>query len=186
MPILGVNVAIIQEGKILLTKRRDFEVWCLPGGEVEAGESLAEAAIREAHEEVGLTIGLERLVGIHSRPQWLATGGHVVLLSAKILAGELKTQPEEVIEARFFAVDELPTELLLGHRQQIEDALAGVCGAIWTHNSEWNFPPDVSRDDLYHLRDQSGLSPAEFYLERVAKGLPGGHRLEVEGKIDES
>jgi ADP-ribose pyrophosphatase YjhB (NUDIX family) len=33
-PILGINVAIIQDGKVLLTKRRDFKVWCLPGGEV--------------------------------------------------------------------------------------------------------------------------------------------------------
>ncbi len=185
MPILGVNVAIIQDGKILLTKRRDFEVWCLPGGEVEAGESVAQAAIREAQEEVGFTIELERLVGIHSRPQWLATGGHVVLISAKIVGGELKTQPEEVIEARFFSADELPTEMLLGHRQQIEDALAGVCGAVWTHNNEWNYPPGMTRDDLYHLRDQSGLSPAEFYLRRVAKGLPAGHTLEVEGMIDD-
>ena len=44
MPILGVNVAIFQEGKVLLTKRVDFEVWCLPGGEVDEGESLAQAA----------------------------------------------------------------------------------------------------------------------------------------------
>ena len=42
MPILGVNIAIIQDGKVLLTKRRDFEVWCLPGGEVDAGETLAQ------------------------------------------------------------------------------------------------------------------------------------------------
>ncbi len=184
MPILGVNVAIVLEGKVLLTRRRDFEVWCLPGGEVEAGESLAQAAIREAQEEVGYTVQLERLVGIHSRPQWLATGGHIVLLAAKIVAGELKIQSEEVIEAHFFARDGLPTEMLLGHREQIEDALAGVCGAVWTHDSEWNFPPGMSRDELYRLRDQSGLSPAEFYLKQVAKGLPGGHRLEVQGKVD--
>ena len=43
MSVLAVIVAIIEDGKILLTKREDFEVWCLPGGGVEDGESVAEA-----------------------------------------------------------------------------------------------------------------------------------------------
>jgi ADP-ribose pyrophosphatase YjhB (NUDIX family) len=34
MPVLAVIVAVIENGKILLTKREDFEVWCLPGGGV--------------------------------------------------------------------------------------------------------------------------------------------------------
>ncbi len=42
MPDFGVGIAIIQESKILLTLREDFEVWCLPGGAVETGESLAQ------------------------------------------------------------------------------------------------------------------------------------------------
>ena len=45
---LGVNVVLFNEaGQVLLTKREDFEVWCLPSGGVEPGESLAEAARRE-------------------------------------------------------------------------------------------------------------------------------------------
>lgn len=81
MPVLGVNVAIIQDGKVLLTRRRDFEVWCLPGGEVDSGETLAQAAIREAREEVGLEVHLEQLVGVHTRPQWLSCGSHVVVFA---------------------------------------------------------------------------------------------------------
>lgn len=184
MPILGVNLAIIQDGKVLLTRRRDFEVWCLPGGEVDDGESLAQAALREAREEVGLVVRLERLVGVHSRPQWLSTGSHVVLFAASILSGELSIQPQEVLEARFFSRDDLPRELLLGHRQQIQDALDGVCGAVWTHDSEWSFAPGMTREELYKLRDQSGLTPAEFYLTMVAKAIPGGDHLDLDGKVD--
>lgn len=184
MTILGVNIAIIQDGKVLLTKRRDFEVWCLPGGEVDDGESLAQAATREAREEVGLEVQLERLVGIHSRPQFLSRGSHVVVFSAKIACGVVKIQPQEVVEARFFAADELPQEMLLGHHQQIMDTLQGVQGAVWTHNSEWGFEPGTTRDQLYRLRDHSGLSPAQFYLQRVGKPIPDGDRLEVDGKVD--
>ena len=42
--MLGVNIAIFQDRKILLTKREDFEVWCLPGGAVDEGETIAQAA----------------------------------------------------------------------------------------------------------------------------------------------
>jgi len=184
MPVLGVNVAIIREGKVLLTKRRDFEVWCLPGGEVDAGESLVQAALREAHEEVGYTVQLERLVGIHSRPQWLSVGGHIVVFAARITVGELNIQADEVLEARFFSADELPGEMVLGGRQQALDALNGVTGAVWTHDSEWNFAPGMSRAKLYSQLERSGLSPAEFYATKVAKPIRGGDRLEVEGKHD--
>ena len=51
MPFIGVNVAIMSESKVLLTRREDFEVWCLPGGAVDDGESLARAAVREAEED---------------------------------------------------------------------------------------------------------------------------------------
>ncbi len=63
--MLGVTVAVIDEDRILLTKREDFEVWCLPGGGVDPGESVAQAAIREAREETGLEVQLTRLVGIY-------------------------------------------------------------------------------------------------------------------------
>jgi 8-oxo-dGTP diphosphatase len=184
MPILGVNVAILQEGKVLLTKQRDFEVWCLPGGEVEAGESLAQAALREAREEVSLEIQLLRLVGIHSRPEWLSCGSHVVVFAARIIAGELSIQAQEVLEAGLFSLPELPTDMLAGHRQQIEDAIHGVYGAVWTHHREWQFQPGLKREELYQLRDQSGLSPAEFYLTHVARPVVGGDTLEVSGKVD--
>jgi len=184
MPILGVNVAIIQGGRVLLTQRADFEVWCLPGGEVDPGESLAQAAVRETHEEVGLDVRLRRLVGIYSRPNWLSGGIHVAVFAADVMGGELDIQAQEVLEARYFRRNELPEALLLGHRQRILDALGGVCGAVWTHDSEWHFNPGTTRQELYRLRDQSGMSPAQFYLEHVGKGIPGGDHTEVEGKVD--
>ena len=45
MPTLGVAVAILNDNRILLIKREDFEVWALPGGGVDAGESLAHGRV---------------------------------------------------------------------------------------------------------------------------------------------
>jgi ADP-ribose pyrophosphatase YjhB (NUDIX family) len=78
---VGASTAIIQSGQILLTKRRDVEAWALPGGHVEAGETVAEAAKREAQEETGLEVRLLRLVGIYCLPQW-PDGGHINALFA--------------------------------------------------------------------------------------------------------
>ena len=47
------GMAVIEDGKILLTTREDFEVWCPPGGRVEEGESLAEGAQIKEIVEVG-------------------------------------------------------------------------------------------------------------------------------------
>ncbi len=127
MPGLAVNVAVIHQGQVLLTKREDFEVWCLPGGGVEAGESLAEAALRETQEETGLKVELTRLVGTYSR-----LGGfpdiHAILYAARRIGGEIRLQPGETVEVRYFSLADLPTEMLFGQKQRILDALNGSSG----------------------------------------------------------
>jgi ADP-ribose pyrophosphatase YjhB (NUDIX family) len=62
VPIIGVNIAIFQDNRLLLTQREDFEVWRLLGGVIEPGETLAAAAMRDAKEEIGLDV--EPAVGI--------------------------------------------------------------------------------------------------------------------------
>lgn len=179
MPGLGVNTAILRYGRILLTLRTDFEVWCLPGSTVEPDESLAQAAIREAREEIGFEVQLTRLVGIYSRNGWIVHGLHVVVFAAEITGGELAIQEDEVLEARWFTAHDLPEAMLLGHRQRALDALAGVSGAAWYHDSEWTFSPDLTRQELYALCERSGLSKAQFYQQFVGKPGKGGSRREV-------
>lgn len=163
--MLGVNIAILRDQHVLLMKREDFEVWCMPGGMMEAGESPAEAAIREAKEETGLEIRLLRLVGVYSRPRWRTEEYHIFLFAAEVTGGTLTPQPGEALELRYFPLAALPSALLVGQGERIADAASGVCGLVKEEFPAWQFAPDATRQDLYRMRDESGLARAEFYFK---------------------
>ena len=163
-PDLAANVAVIQEKKILLARREDFNVWCIPGGMVDPGESLADAARRELREETGLDVSLDRLIGVYSEPQRFRRGLHVVLFAGHATGGKLRLQPEEILQADYFGRDELPDDFLYGHYQRIMDTFNGVGGGVvWTQAVPWPFDPALTRTDIYNLRDRSGLSRSAYY-----------------------
>lgn len=166
MSKLGVTVAVMQGEYILLTKREDLEIWCLPGGEVEAGESLVQAAIRETREETGLDVRLTRLIGAYSRLGFLGSI-HSLLFAAEPVGGALRLQPGETVDVGWFRADALPSALMAWHQQPIQAALQGAGqGLAWTVHLSSPLTEQVKdRQDLYALRDQSGLARHEFYAQ---------------------
>ncbi|WP_432561491.1 NUDIX domain-containing protein [Kineococcus sp. SYSU DK003] len=68
----AASVVVVQDGKVLMHRRRDTDRWSIPGGGMEPGESIKDTAIREAREETGYDVEVDRLVGVFSDP------GHVV------------------------------------------------------------------------------------------------------------
>jgi len=79
-PLLAVDVIILRSGKLVLIKRGKDPYkgkLALPGGFVEYGESVEEAARREAKEETGLEVELKKIVGVYSDPN-RDPRGHVV------------------------------------------------------------------------------------------------------------
>ena len=178
---LAASTAIIQADRILLIQREDFRVWELPGGDVDAGESLAQAAIREAREETGLEIELTRLVGMYS-----LVGARHTLVTAVFAArttGPVATpDPREISDIGWFSPDALPDDLIWWHRRRIADAFAGVTGAVWRQEGGWPFPPGFTRRDLYAARDASGLPRAQAFHQLFPD--PGLHAeiLETPGK----
>ena len=117
--------------KVLLTRRSDNGLWCLPGGRMEPGESIEECCCREVFEETGLVIETGRLIGVYSNRDQLVVykdGAKVQMIvlcfEAVITGGALGTS-RETTEAGYFAFAELDgLEFHDRHKDRILDALA--------------------------------------------------------------
>jgi ADP-ribose pyrophosphatase YjhB (NUDIX family) len=113
-PYLAVSAAIIRDGRVLIVRRARppaYDVFTLPGGGVEAGETLREAVIREVLEETALTIEPLGLAGYReaiARDADDRVERHFVILpfAARWLAGEVALN-EELAEARWLVPSEL-------------------------------------------------------------------------------
>jgi ADP-ribose pyrophosphatase YjhB (NUDIX family) len=177
---LAVNVAVLHEGKILLTQREDFETWILPSGGIEDGESIAQAAIRETKEETGLDVELTRLVGVYSRLSNMSPG-YMVLFAARPVGGEIKCQEGETIAVKWFVFDEIPSPLSAGHKRRIEDAISGMTGiAVLQEFKLPRMSEKVTRNELIELRDKSGLSRQGFYMQMFEQ-VELSEKVEVSG-----
>jgi 8-oxo-dGTP pyrophosphatase MutT (NUDIX family) len=126
-----------RRGRLLLQQRSDGGQWGLPGGSVEIGESVADAAVREVREETGLTVSVRRLVGVYSEPKLQVVrypSGHVwhyvnVCFECVARSGELTTC-DETLALQYFAPGRLPATLLPNHRIRIRDARARRAAAF--------------------------------------------------------
>ena len=135
---LGASAIIFNEkGKSLLTKREDNGLWCLPGGAVEAGESVAEACIREVFEETGLHVRVKRLVGVYSHPDQLVVykdGNKAFIVAihfeAEVIGGELGLS-NETTDFGYFTAQEMDGLQMLGrHRERVLDTMKNQCEAV--------------------------------------------------------
>lgn len=119
------------DGRILLIKRVDFDVWGLPTGHIEPGETVQEAVIREVYEETGLRVKVSRYIGVYSDPMYLVVSHpsgkvcHYITscMECKIVGGYLRADCVETAEVAFFELDNLPTNLLTLHGEWLRDVL---------------------------------------------------------------
>lgn len=115
LPFVGVGAIIIEDSRVLLVKRAHPPLqaqWSIPGGVLEVGELVCEAAIREAREETGLIVEPADLLGVYDRVLRNAEQRvqyHYVLIDflCRRVGGELQAA-SDAAEVRWFAREELP------------------------------------------------------------------------------
>jgi ADP-ribose pyrophosphatase YjhB (NUDIX family) len=121
--MLGVRVMMLRGDTVLLVRHTYQPNWYFPGGMVERGESLEEAARREAREEVGAALGPLTLVGIFSN---FAQGksDHVTVFACSEFDLTLTTNPE-IEQWGLFRLTELPDGVSPATRRRTEAYLRG-------------------------------------------------------------
>ena len=123
-PKIAATCVVERQGAVLMIKRNNqvgFGLWSMPGGYVDRGEVVEEAAAREVEEETGLQVEVQRLVGLFSE------AGHpviVVAFAARETGGRLAAGPE-ALDIGFFPLDDLP-EMAFPRDQLILDRWQGM------------------------------------------------------------
>jgi ADP-ribose pyrophosphatase YjhB (NUDIX family) len=111
----SVNVVVVNDaGEILMIRRTDNYNWAVPGGAIDLGESVGQAAVRETQEESGIECEITGLVGIYSDPKHVllyTSNGEVrqefsIVLTARPLSGQ-PTPSSETSEVRWVPVSEV-------------------------------------------------------------------------------
>jgi len=129
MPLVAVSVALMdRNGRILLVKRR-FEpgkgLWSIPGGLVELGETIREAALRELEEETGVKADITRIldvVDVIVRDDDVIKYHYVIVVFEAVNpSGEAKQYSDECMKIGWFSLDEaLSMELTRTAKRVIE------------------------------------------------------------------
>lgn len=119
-------------GRILMVHKTDNDLWALPGGGMDLGESIADAAVRETKEETGIDIEVTGLIGVYTNPRHVLAydDGEVrqqfsLCFTTRMLGGELRTS-SETSEVRFVA----PADL---HELNIHPSMRLRIDHYWEH-----------------------------------------------------
>ncbi|TFG93108.1 MAG: NUDIX hydrolase [Syntrophobacterales bacterium] len=121
-PTPTVDIIItVEEGGIVLIMRRNEPVgWAIPGGFVDYGESLEDAAVREAREETSLDVILEGQLGTYSRPD-RDPRQHTISTVFMASSAGTPAAADDAAQIGVFTEDTLPEPLMFDHREILSD-----------------------------------------------------------------
>jgi ADP-ribose pyrophosphatase YjhB (NUDIX family) len=124
-----VALVFIRRDDSILLVRQNYgrQFWSLPGGVVEPGESVDQAAVREVKEETGLAVQIKRVVGLYSKP---AASALAITFEGTVIGGSLNPA-NEISECHYFPLDHLPARIRDHLRQRVEDFRRDLPHTVW-------------------------------------------------------
>ena len=126
--IIGIFGIIFDEQKrVLLCHRRDYDLWNLPGGTLENGESPWDGLKREVKEETGLEVEISKLAGVYSKPD---KNEVVFSFVCKPVGGKMLLN-DEADKIEFFEIDKLPPNTSPKQVERIKDVVLNPDAAIF-------------------------------------------------------
>ncbi len=135
-PLPTVDIVIEQDGGVILVERRNPpRGWAIPGGFVDEGETVEQAAIREAREETGLDVELLEMLYVYSDPR-RDPRHHTLSVVFVASARGMPVAGDDARSASRFPLDELPP-LVFDHRLILDDYLC------WRRTGHRPTPADV-------------------------------------------
>lgn len=142
---IGAFAIIENENReVLLCFRDDLEVWNLPGGGADCGETPWDCVVREVKEETGLDVRMEKLLGVYSKTN---NNDIAFLFKCRTVGGKLILS-EEASALHYFSRDDLPEMLIPKQRERIEDYFSGIREPV--------------------LKEQTGISVREMLRQKEA------------------
>lgn len=122
LPTVDTIIYHAERGIVLIRRRFEPIGWALPGGFIDYGETVENAAIREAKEETSLDVTLQRLIGVYSDPK-RDPRKHTMstVFYAKAQNPDAIKAGDDAGEAVFFALSTLPEDIVFDHKQIIAD-----------------------------------------------------------------
>jgi len=120
---MGVKLLLVKDGAFLLVQHSYQRGWYLPGGGVKRGETLEQAARREAREELGATLDELRLAGIYTHFGEYKSD-HMVVFASEAFTFTGRSDAE-IERYAFFAPDNLPEGITPGTRRRVTEYAPG-------------------------------------------------------------
>ncbi|MDO8618192.1 MAG: NUDIX domain-containing protein [Candidatus Uhrbacteria bacterium] len=113
------GIVLDQHQKVLLCHRTDQDLWNLPGGGLEAGETPWEGCIREVKEETGFDVVIEKVTGLYFKPETDEMG---MAFRCQITGGAMRLN-DEADQIKYFAFKDFPENTNKRQVERIKDAL---------------------------------------------------------------